>query len=295
MTTHLRIGLAAALVATLGILGQAPAASAAGDIPVVDIAVAGTQATISQTTMRPGVVEFHVGQTPVVPGDNGGPDSLIVIRTDQLDAFLAALATVFAEDPGNPASMAAAAQGMRSVHALVTAYGGGLKGTVWQVALPSGTYYVIGGQSTLQGLATPVSFTVAGQPRAAAIHPVQAAFWATGPVGDNQWRFAQLGRQPVEWFAFRNNAHELHFLNLSGVKASTTDAMIKKAFAATDGPQPGFFTGPDINFDVISPGVRVAVKGPLPAGRYFVACFIPSETDGMPHAFMGMWKLVNVR
>jgi hypothetical protein len=290
------VASAATLALTAAALVAAPSvAVAASDVPVVDIAVAGNQATISQNTMRPGVVEFHVGDTFTVPGENGGPDSISIVRTDQLDTVLALLPQVFAGDPSNPASLAAAAQGMRSIHALTTFYGGATKGGVWQVALPAGNYYALGVQSTAMGMAKPVPFTVAGQPRSAAVHAVQAAFWATGPVGENKWRFAQLGRQPVEWYAFRNNAQEIHFLNLSGVKASTTDGQVKGVFAAPDGPPPKWFTGPNISFDVVSPGVRVAIKGPLAAGRYLVDCFIPSETDGMPHAIMGMWRLVNVR
>lgn len=295
MPTKLRLGAAALAVASIATLGQAPAASAANDVPVVDLSVTGDQVTISQDTMRPGVVEFHVGNTFTVPGDNGGPDMITIVRTDQFDTFISTLQTVFAENPADPASLAAAAQGMRTIHAITTLYGGGNKGVVWQVYLPAGSYYAMGVQSTAMGLAKPVTFTVAGLPREASIHPVQAAFWATGPVGQNQWRYAQLGRQPVEWFAFRNNAKEIHFLSLSGVKDMTTDSMVKKAFAAPEGPPPKWFTDWSFNFDVISPGVRVAIKHTVPTGKYLVDCFIPSETDGMPHALMGMWKLVTVR
>jgi hypothetical protein len=99
----------------------------------------------------------------------------------------------------------------------------------------------------------------------------------------------------VQWFAFRNAAHEIHFLSLTGVKMSATDEDVKAVFAGPGTSQPKWITGPNYNFDVISPGVRVAVKQSLAPGRYLVDCFIPSEADGMPHALMGMWKLVNVR
>jgi hypothetical protein len=33
----------------------------------------------------------------------------------------------------------------------------------------------------------------------------------------------------------------------------------------------------------------------LPAGRYLMMCFWPSKDTGMPHAMMGMWKLVQLR
>jgi hypothetical protein len=33
----------------------------------------------------------------------------------------------------------------------------------------------------------------------------------------------------------------------------------------------------------------------VPAGKYLLACFWPDDDTGMPHFFMGMWKLVRVR
>jgi hypothetical protein len=32
----------------------------------------------------------------------------------------------------------------------------------------------------------------------------------------------------------------------------------------------------------------------LPRGEYLIACFWPDRLTGMPHAFMGMWKLVQL-
>ena len=180
---------------------------------------------------------------------------------------------------------------MRTIHGAGTFYGGGDKGTTWRVNLTPGTYTVVGVESLAMGLAKPVTFTVAGERRAGALPTTQATVRAAGPVGDNRWVFRQSGA-PVEWLRFTNAAKELHFLDMSGVKAGTTTAMVKKAFSSP--AEPKFFTNEAVHFDVISPGVSVAIKGPVAAGGYLVTCFIPSETDGMPHALMGMWKLVDV-
>jgi hypothetical protein len=284
-----------AAIVVAAITVPAAPANAAGSMPVVDIAVASDgQATISQTTMRPGVVEFHVGKTATIPADLGGNDSLSIVRTDQLDLILQTLPAVFSAD-GSPETLAAAAQGMRQIHAISTWYGGTHEGGVWQVYLPAGNYYAMGATSTALGLAKPVAFTVSGQPRSAKVHSVQAAIWATGSVGQNQFRFAQLGKRSVTWFAFRNNAQEIHFLDINPVKPGTTTTQVNKAFSpASDGP-PSWLTGPPYSFDVISPGVRVAVKHTIDPGKYVVDCFIPSETDGMPHALMGMYKLITVK
>jgi hypothetical protein len=244
--------------------------------------------------MRPGVVEFHVGKTFVVPGPDGGPDTLSIVRTDQLDQVLSLLPAVFVADPSDPAALAAAAEAIRTIHAITTWYGGAVKGGVWQANLAPGNYFALGVQSTAMGMAKAVAFTVAGDPRPGFLHPTQAVMRAVGPVGNNTWVFRQLGRQPIQWLRFTNAAHELHFMDLGGVAPSTTNAMVKKAVQGPPGPPPKWFTGPDLSFDVISPGVSVAIQEAMPAGKYVVDCFMPSESDGMPHALMGMWKLVTV-
>jgi hypothetical protein len=268
-----------------------PPANAAAPPPVITLSVSGDQSQVSQTTVRPGIVEFRVGRTFRIPGPDAHPDILSVIATDQLDVIAAALPAVFAEGD-DPAIAAAAAAAMRTIHAAGTFYGGGGRGTTWRVNLNPGTYTVVGVESLAMGIAKPVTFTVAGARRAGTLTPTQATVRAVGPVGDNRWTFRQSGA-PVMWMRFTNAAKELHFLDMSGVKPGTTNAQVKKAFSSPK--EPTFFTDAGIHFDVISPGVSVAIKGPVDPGRYLLTCFIPSETDGMPHALMGMWKLVDVR
>jgi hypothetical protein len=279
----------------------APAVSAAPTrAAVVTLGMSGDQATVSQSVVRPGIVEFRVSGNFTVPGPGGGPEALTIVATSQLDQVLALLPAVFAGNPGDPASMAASAAAMRSIHAMTTFYGGSQKGGVWQVNLPVGDYYALGIQSAAMGLTKPVAFTVAGAPRASTLHATQAFVTATGPVGDNRWHVSQPGGHPVDWLRFSNHAHEIHFLDITSVKPMTTDAMVRKAFSSNSQRQPKWVNQPALNFDVISPGVTVAIdtinqKGPLPAGRYLVDCFIPSETDGMPHALMGMFELFDLR
>ncbi len=285
--------MAAVLPISLAVTA-APASAAAhmAAPPKVTIAVAGDQATISQATMRPGVVEFQVGKTFKVPGPQGGPDTLSIVRTDQLDEVLAALGPVFAEDFADPASMAAAARGMAAARSMSTWYGGTKKGGVWQVDLPAGNYYVIGLQSTMMGLAKPVAFTVAGEPRSAPLHATAGTIRAISVPGGNAFVAKGMSHLGDGWVKFANSAKEVHFMSMTGVKPSTDAATIRKAFQSNSDPK--WIIGPHYDFDVISPGVSVAMQGPFGAGRYLVDCFIPSETDGMPHALMGMWKLVDV-
>ena len=294
MRTRLWAGAGALVLTTTALttMGGPVSAATPSAPPVVTIAMTGAQVTISQATMRPGVVEFHVGKTIVIPGDQGGPDTLSIIRTDHLDQLVAAVPVLFG-DPTDPAAAAAAVSAIKTIHAIGTVYGGGNKGTVWQVNLPAGNYYAIAVNATAMGLAKPVGFTVAGTPRNAVLHATQAAVRAVGTVGHNRWEFDQPGGRAVSWLRFTNKSHELHFLDMAGVDPSTTNAMVKKALNSP--AEPKFFTGPNLNFDVLSPGVTVAIQAAMPAGTYLLTCFMPSEGDGMPHAMMGMYKLVDVK
>jgi hypothetical protein len=49
-----------------------------------------------------------------------------------------------------------------------------------------------------------------------------------------------------------------------------------------------------LNTGVISPYRHQVVAYHLPAGKYLVACFWPDDDTGMPHFFMGMWKLIRI-
>ncbi len=128
--------------------------------------------------------------------------------------------------------------------------------------------------SAVFGLTKPASFTVAGDRRAGALPATQATIRAVGPVGDNRWTFRQSGA-PVKWLRFANASKEIHFLDMAGVKPGTTAGDVRKAFASPN--EPKFFTGEGITIEVVSPGVAIALKGPVAPGRYLLTCFVPSR------------------
>jgi hypothetical protein len=53
--------------------------------------------------------------------------------------------------------------------------------------------------------------------------------------------------------------------------------------------------GPSIQMDVLSPGRHADISYRLPAGTYMLACFIADDQTGMPHAVMGMHKVVTLK
>jgi hypothetical protein len=94
------------------------------------------------------------------------------------------------------------------------------------------------------------------------------------------------------WLRFNDQSDQPHFLEIQHVKASTTNRMVRKALTPTNQAQPGFMLKANTSTGVISPKRAQVFHYDLPAGKYLIACFWPDDDTGMPHAFMGMWKLI---
>ena len=93
---------------------------------------------------------------------------------------------------------------------------------------------------------------------------------------------------------FFNHSDQPHFLEMQHVKQSTTAAMVKRALSPTAHSQPTFVLRGSTSAGVNSPGFGQMLKVDVPPGKYLIACFWPDRFTGMPHAFMGMWKLIQV-
>jgi hypothetical protein len=94
---------------------------------------------------------------------------------------------------------------------------------------------------------------------------------------------------------FHNQADQPHFLEMQHVKSSTTARMVRKAFSPTSHGQPAWVLKGSTGLGVVSPGAGEMFHYDLPAGKYVIACFWPDLFTGMPHAFMGMWKLITLK
>ena len=83
-----------------------------------------------------------------------------------------------------------------------------------------------------------------------------------------------------------------HFVVLQHVKDGTTRQQVIDSFSS---PNPPDFVLPgDQDSDIVSPGHAMALHLQLPAGRYALMCFFPDPETGMPHAFMGMVRMVTL-
>ena len=52
---------------------------------------------------------------------------------------------------------------------------------------------------------------------------------------------------------------------------------------------------PTMGTDVLTPGKALKLSYALRAGTYVLMCFVADDREGMPHAFMGMHKVVRFR
>lgn len=94
---------------------------------------------------------------------------------------------------------------------------------------------------------------------------------------------------------FFNRSDQPHFLVMQHVKEGVTRKMVDRAFSpSAHGNAPWVLRG-STDSGVISPNFGQMLHYDLPAGKYLIACFWPDDDTGMPHAFMGMWKLIHLR
>lgn len=97
------------------------------------------------------------------------------------------------------------------------------------------------------------------------------------------------------WTLFRDTADEPHFLDIEQVKASTTATMVRSYLHSGAQGSPPWALAAGTGSGVISPHTQILFHYNLPAGKYLLMCWWPDDKTGMPHALMGMWKLVWLR
>ena len=148
------------------------------------------------------------------------------------------------------------------------------------------TYYII---NLSPNVAKPVKLHVtakAGTRTAPAVSAVE--------VATNAKRFKGPVNLPASGtIEFHNNAtNSPHFMFLQHVKKGTTRKQVIKSLQSNGG-------GPELpgaaGTDVLFMGHAQTLTYNLPAGDYAELCFFPDLKTGMPHAFMGMVRIVHLK
>jgi hypothetical protein len=159
-------------------------------------------------------------------------------------------------------------------------------GTV--VLAKAADYYVVNDNEGPNFKAPVVKLPVAGP--VAARHAPAAAATVKATTSD---RFRGSTNLPASGtIKFENVAKASpHFVSMIHLKDGTTRKQVIKALQSP-GPPP--FEHGSVGADIISPGHAMTLTYTLPAGDYAEVCFFPDLKTGMPHAFMGMVRIVHL-
>lgn len=109
-------------------------------------------------------------------------------------------------------------------------------------------------------------------------------------------RFKVSGHLPAHGSVLiKNRSDSIHITVFQRVKPGTTDAQVQAYFDShSQTPPPFGLPGPSIGMDVLSPRNQLVLSYSLPKGTYVLLCFVADADTGMPHAFMGMHKIVTL-
>jgi hypothetical protein len=85
-----------------------------------------------------------------------------------------------------------------------------------------------------------------------------------------------------------------HFLDMIHVKKGTTKKQVLTSLESQSNGPPSFALQGQVGTDSLGEGFSQTVSYSLPKGQYVQLCFFPDPKTGMPHAFMGMIRMVNL-
>ncbi|MGZ4426474.1 MAG: hypothetical protein ACXVXC_15120 [Nocardioidaceae bacterium] len=97
------------------------------------------------------------------------------------------------------------------------------------------------------------------------------------------------------WTFVDNRSDQPHFVVFNHVKDNTTPKMVRRYIASGSQKPPKFGLRANTSVGVLSPNRSEVFHYHLPPGKYLLACFWPDDETGMPHFYMGMWKLIHLR
>ena len=274
MRTALLAGVATATALAVPLIAQTTA-DAAGSVPTITAHMTKQQVRLSRTTVHAGTILFQA------ISDDGRFHQLQVARLHKgytLQNAESDFGKAFSGD----------VKAVRRIDDNVSFRGGApahRSGYPGQVAinLVAGHYYVL--DQNGRGLAALNVRGAEGKQRAVAHQAMITA---------NSYGFQATTLPASGWLKVRNVSDQPHFIQMTRVKDSTTARQVARAASHPSNRQPAWLLRAGLDSSVISPYRHAVLHYRLPAGKYLVACFWPDDDTGMPHFFMGMWKLVHL-
>jgi hypothetical protein len=250
----------------------------------------GSHVRVSNPVLHAGRATFAVRST-----NSGNGSSITLFRPrpgHTLNEVFADLQEEFSPTP------ATAAKGTRDLKRDVWIYGladiSPARGARVTRNLRAGTYYLMDLGNTPSGPPATTKLTVRAHSgyRSKVLHRHARATVRVTSAD----RFRIRGSMPAHGtIRVVNVSDTLHFVAFQRVKPGTTDRQVQHSFASggpSSGPPPWALPGPSMGTDVLTPGRSLRLTYRLHKGTYVLMCFVADDKTGMPHAFMGMHKVV---
>jgi hypothetical protein len=271
-------------------LGLAPAGAETSSHEIqqtVHVRGNGSSVSLDDATVWAGSIHFAVSTS------NGSNGSSIILFQPKPGKTVGRVVQDFMDESGPPR---AAAEGTRELTADAMFFGladvvAGHPATVTETLKP-GTYFLVDVANPPSG--PPPMRTLTVKPAKANIEQDSDLVSQTTVLATSADRFVA----PRNWhhegtLTFRNTSDTLHFMSLSPVRDGTTEQQVKAYLdSQPTGPPPFARSGPSVGVEVTSPGVSLQLSYDLPRGTYVALCFIADDVTGMPHALMGMYKVI---
>ena len=284
MSVHRRTMAALSITALASsvLVGLAPSSAlAAAAPPTVTVTMSGKTLSISTGT------SLHAGRYLIKVVVPSGDDTLQLAKLAAPGySFAQASKDVNSAFGGN---IAAIRRVDKNIHWL-----GGAEGTPGHPGMFVETLYAGSYVFLAQNANAVLHVRVFGTPRGQQTWVNQTSTISTTPAN----RFSSPPILPrAGWTLFRDGSDEPHFLSMQQVKPGTT---LQEVLAFLHSPQsqqqqqPPWALPATTSAGVISPHTQILFHYSLPAGRYVLFCFWPDDRTGMPHALMGMVKLVTL-
>lgn len=252
----------------------------------------GSSLKVSATTLHTGVLKMSV----VAPApDNGGTVEIVSLKPGY---SLKDLRMFRKAAGGAVANRRLALKLINKGYQNVTFIGGvgsppGMAATAAVVLPNSGTYYAIADNGNALGKI--VTLHVTGPVARPAVPHSRTIVEA---VTNMRWG-GPATIPGTGTLVFRNKAKDYpHFVDMFPVKAGTTKDDVLAGLQSNSPGLPSFFdvsrASSTLGLAPVRPGGWESTPVHLAPGAYALLCFMPDKKTGMPHAFMGMIKIVTV-
>lgn len=282
MVTHLRTGVATLCVAALAatpalVQTSASAVLAEQQRPDLTLKVVDGKLTVK------GAQGLRAGRIAIAVKGKPGSGTVGVAALDAGYTFRDARADFAASNKGDMKALKRLFAKVEFLGGLAT---GQEPGTATIVLPRAGTYtaFVFG----RRGPASPVTL------RAGAVRRSPAPDVDGKVIARSGRRWAGSAHFPTKGtLLFKNKDDQPHFLWMQQVKEGTTKEQVLEGLQSNE--EPDWVLPGHLETEALSPGRSMTVDYDLPAGQYVQLCMIGDPTmKGMPHAFMGMVRMVHV-